>query len=229
MPAVELPVPLGPEPVCDDHAWAFPNGNGNLMHIRMRAWATKDGGHLVLGTDYMLGGGLINMAEAFYNATVREFGTHVTVVRHFPAWTMTAGPADKFQRLDLDDAGTAQARDCTDEILSLLGPAVQGFPGAPGVVVGPQSTQMGLLHSALIRLDQVHGTVVAKDLDPASQMALSTAALERLTKYIAAIIVDDETKEGAKRERELERVVEALQKQATELMLLGDQVRHRDR
>ncbi|MEU4212974.1 hypothetical protein AB0F13_23780 [Streptomyces sp. NPDC026206] len=72
LPSLPVPAPL--TPLRDDHAWHFPNDAGHPVHVRLRAWPVKDrGGHLVIGTDLMLGG-LINMAESFHRAVVAEFG-----------------------------------------------------------------------------------------------------------------------------------------------------------
>ncbi|SDS52086.1 hypothetical protein SAMN05216371_0089 [Streptomyces sp. TLI_053] len=65
MVRVVLPEPAQPASSRDEHVWRFPNFNGNPRHVRMRARPTKDGGHLVSGTDCVLSGGLVNMAESF--------------------------------------------------------------------------------------------------------------------------------------------------------------------
>jgi hypothetical protein len=135
----------------------------------------------------------------------------------------------------LNERGIADWTTCTDEVLALLGPGVTGFPGdfpaEPGEVeasrVPAQSVHLGRLQAALIRLEQVHGTVVGKDVDPVSQLTLSASALERLAKYVANILVDEhDTAAGSKRERKLEKVVEVLQKQAWELTFLHDELLH---
>ncbi|OIV39349.1 hypothetical protein BIV57_00440 [Mangrovactinospora gilvigrisea] len=230
MSEVELPSPVRLMPTYDAHVWPFTNALGHLTHVRLRVWPTRGGGHLAIGTDYMLGGGLVNMAESFYAAVVREFGASATVVRHFPARTMLAGRGDKFQLLlEPDERGVSDVWECTEDVVELLGPGVLGFPGdaapGPGREPGPaaQSVYLGRLHAALLRLDQVHGTVVPKDVEPADQMTLATTALERLTKYIANIVLDDDTGGGAERERRLARVVDGLQQQAMQLMFLADE------
>lgn len=236
MSEVDLPLPTGLTPVRDEHVWPFINTARHLTHLRLRAWPTQAGGHLVIGTDYMLGGGLVNMAEAFYEAVVQEFGAPVAVVRHFPARTMLAGRGDKFQLLlEPDSQGECATQECTEEVVGLLGPGVLGFPGdtvpAPGQAPGlaAQSVYLGRLHAALIRLDQVHGTIVDQDVNAAGQLILATTALERLTKYIASIDLDDDTSAGAQRARKLEQVVEGLKQQSMQLLFLADETHAQSR
>ncbi|MFE2880825.1 hypothetical protein ACFXG6_25525 [Streptomyces roseus] len=68
----------------------------------------------------------------------------------------------------------------------------------------------------------MHGTIVGKDVHPISQLTLSATALERLTKYVGNITVDQHgTAAGAKRERKLEKIVDVLRQQAWELTRVG--------
>ncbi|MFI9307032.1 hypothetical protein [Streptomyces triculaminicus] len=76
-----LPALAQLDPVYDEHAWHFPNVNLHRAHVRLRVWPTVAGGHLVVTTDFMLGGGLVNMAESLVRACVREFGDGMSVVR----------------------------------------------------------------------------------------------------------------------------------------------------
>ncbi|MEU1628260.1 hypothetical protein ABZ746_23605 [Streptomyces sp. NPDC020096] len=225
-------------PVRDEHAWHFPNTNLHRTHVRMRAWPTADGAsHLVVATDFMLGGGLVNMAECLYQAAVREFGEPVTVVRHFPTHTMLARENDRFDLLTLDEAGVARTQTCTDEIIKLLGPGVLGFPGDEAATDGavttvmPQSVQMARMQAAALRLKQSgHGTVVGRDLDAASQLSLGTGVLERLADFLANALVEDEgTEPGDARERKLEKIVATLKAQAWELVALADELESESR
>ncbi|MEU9418378.1 hypothetical protein [Streptomyces sp. NPDC048272] len=201
----------------------------------MRAWPTAEGGYLVIATDFMLGGGLVNMAESLCEAAAREFGDQVTVVRHFPARTMLAhGRHDRFDLLVLNTEGIAEDHTCTEEILDLLGPSVLGFPGdtpsGPGgdevVQVPSQSVYMARVQAATLRLKQSGiGTVVDRDLDSASRLGLGASALERLADFLASALVDDEaTEPGDKREQKLEQIVATLKAQAWELTTFFEQL-----
>ncbi|MEU9031452.1 hypothetical protein AB0D46_28840 [Streptomyces sp. NPDC048383] len=200
----------------------------------MRAWPTTEGGHLVIATDFMLGGGLVNMAESLCEAAAQEFGDQVAVVRHFPARTMLAHGHDRFDLLVLNAEGIAETHTCTEEILDLLGPSMLGFPGdtPPGpagdevVRVPSQSMYMARVQAATLRLKQSGiGTVVDRDLDSASRLGLGASALERLADFLANALVDDEaTEPGDKREQKLEEIVTALKSQVWELMTFSDQL-----
>jgi hypothetical protein len=241
----DLPVPARLVPVRDDHAWSFPIAWGSRCHVRLRVWPAKEGGPLVIATDLMLGAGLINDAEKLCRAVHAEFGSGAVVVRHFPAWSMfEVRGEDSFDRLDLDAEGVAHARRCTRQVLDALGPSVLGFPGdippgAAGVgaaVVGPQSAQMARVLAALLRLTEKrvvqrrpdgypigYGPVAEPDLDPLSHVQLCAAALSRLESFLGRADVDEfDTAAGAKRDKKLGRIVEALQKQVGELRQLGD-------
>lgn len=247
----ELPIPTRLSPIRDDHAWSFPDISGNRVHVRLRVWPTKDGGHLVIATDLELGAGLINAAESLVRACVREFGPPVTVVRHFPPYSVTAFEHDSFDVLPLDEKGVARPKDCTKEILRLLGASVVGFPGdappgpadAGAPVVGPQSVQLARLVAASLRLTQTrvterlpngyptkNGPVAERDLDAISQLRLTSPVLNHLSHFVAEIVLDAHgTAAGAKREKKLERIVEALQRQAWELALLCDELVNEER
>ncbi|MEF2529427.1 MULTISPECIES: hypothetical protein [Streptomyces] len=229
-----LPALAQLDPVRDEHAWNFPNVHGRPVHVRMRAWPTKEGGYLVIATDLMLAGGLVNMAESLCRAAAAEFGALVAVVRHFPAWTMLAHEQDVFDLLVLDGDGHAHAHRCTEEILDLLGTSVLGFPGdalsdAPeegSRAVPAQSVQMARLVAAALRLEQHrHGTVMDQDLTSVSQLRLGIAGLERLGKFLAETVVDEnDTPAGEKRERKLAKIAEVLHEQAWELTYLCDEL-----
>lgn len=200
----------------------------------MRAWPTMEGGYLVIATDFMLGGGLVNMAESLCEAAAREFGDSVTVVRHFPARTMLAHERDRFDLLVLNMEGIAEIHPCTEEILNLLGPSVLGFPGdtPPGpageevVELPSQSVYMARVQAATLRLRQSGlGTIVDRDLDAASRLGLGASALERLADFLAGALVDDEaTEPGDEREQKLEEIVAALKSQVWELVAFSDQL-----
>ncbi|MFB6807642.1 hypothetical protein [Streptomyces sp. NPDC056387] len=230
-----LPTPAQLSPVRDDHAWHFPNAHRSRLHVRMRAWPTTEGGYLVIATDFMLSGGLVNQAESLCKAVAEEFGDQVTVVRHFPARTMLAhGRHDRFDLLVLNAEGIAEDHTCTEEILDLLGPSVLGFPGdtPPGpagdelVRVPSQSLYMARMQAAALRLKQSGiGTVVDRDLDSASRLGLGASALERLADFLANALVDNESTEpGDKRERKLEEIVTVLKAQAWELTAFSEQL-----
>ncbi|MER5570467.1 hypothetical protein ABT083_30410 [Streptomyces goshikiensis] len=62
-----------------------------------------------------------------------------------------------------------------------------------------------------------------RDLDAASRLGLGASALERLADFLAHALVDDEaTEPGDKREQKLEEIVTALKFQAWELMAFSD-------
>ncbi|MCY0945677.1 hypothetical protein [Streptomyces antarcticus] len=200
----------------------------------MRAWPTTEGGHLVVATDFMLGGGLVNMAESLCEAVAREFGGPVTVVRHFPARTMLAHERDRFDLLVLNTEGIAETHPCTQEILHLLGPSVLGFPGDTQPVpadgeageLEPQSVHMARLQAAALRLKQSgHGTIVGRDLDSASRFGLSASVLERLADFLANALVDNEaTEPGGEREQKLDTIVAALKSHVWELVAMSDEL-----
>ncbi|MCP3822090.1 hypothetical protein NLX86_29585 [Streptomyces sp. A3M-1-3] len=248
----ELPTPTRLSPIRDDHAWHFPDINGHRTHVRLRVWPTKEGGHLVVATDLELGAGLINVAESLVRACVREFGPSVTVVRHFTPYTMSAFERDSFDVLTpLDEKGIARPKRCTEEILKLLGASVVGFPGdappgpadAEAPVVGPQSVHLARLVAASLRLTQTrvterrpngyptkNGPVAEPDLDAISQLRLTAPVLNHLSHFVGGIVADrDGTAAGAKREKKLARVVEALQKQAWALTELCDELVNEER
>lgn len=248
MPETLLPTPARLTPVRDDHTWPFPILSGGRSHVRLRVWPTKDyEGPLIIATDLLLGAGLVNDAEALCRAVIREFGKEAVVVRHFPAWSMLAFDGeDEFQKLTLDEKGTAHSHTCTSEVLDALGPSVLGFPGdtppasaeVGAVVVPPQSAQMARVLAALLRLseDRVierrqdgyptrHGPVTEADLGPLSHLTLSVSALERLAQFLGEADVDEfETAAGAQRDKKLGKVVATLQKQAWELSFLADEM-----
>ncbi|MFI5753187.1 hypothetical protein ACIBBE_47010 [Streptomyces sp. NPDC051644] len=247
----ELPALTRLSPIRDDHAWHFPDINGYRTHVRLRVWPTKDGGHLVVATDLELGSGLINAAESLVRACVREFGSTVTVVRHFTPYTMSASERDTFDVLPLDERGIARPKRCTEEILELLGASVVGFPGdapsgpadADAPVVPPQSVHLTRLVAASLRLTQnrvterrpngyptKHGSVAGRDLDAISQLRLTAPVLNHLSHFIGEIVIDrDSTAAGAKREKKLVRVIDALQKQAWALTELCDELVNEER
>lgn len=241
-----LPTPTRLSPIRDDHAWHFRSISGYRTHVRLRVWPTSDGGHLVVATDLDLGAGLINSAESLVRACVREFGEPVTVVRHFPPYGLPAPDHDSFEVLPLDEKGTARPKQCTEEILKLLGASVVGFPGdappgpadADAPLVPPQSVQVARLVAASLRLTQRRtierrpdgiptksGPAAERDLDPISQLRLTAPVLNHLSHFIGEIVVDrDGTAAGAEREKRLAKVSEALQKQAWELSQLCDEL-----
>lgn len=175
----------------------------------------------------------------------------VTVVRHFTPYTMSAFERDTFDMLPLDEKGIARPKRCTEEILKLLGASVVGFPGdappgpvdAEASVVGPQSVQMARLVAASLRLTQTRtterrpngyptksGPVAGRDLDAISQLRLTAPVLNHLSHFIGEIVVDrDGTASGAKREKKLVKVMEALQKHAWELTKLCDELVNEER
>ncbi|GAB2891517.1 hypothetical protein [Streptomyces mayteni] len=241
---VVLPVPARLSPVRDDHAWHFPDISGHRVHVRLRVWPTKEGGHLVVATDLGLGAGLINAAESLVRAARHEFGEDVTAVRHFPPHSMTAFERDTFDVLLLDDKGVARPRRCTAQVLRLLGASVVGFPGdappgptdATAPIVPPQSVHLARLTAAALRLTQSRATerqpngyptqrgpVAEPDLDAISQLRITAPVLQHLAHFIATFVVDhDGTAAGAKREKKLERIIDALNKQAWALTELCD-------
>ncbi len=226
-----LAVPTRLTPTRDDHLWYFPTSTGHRTRVRMRAWPTDDGGHLVIATDFMLGGGLINKADSFYAAVVREFGDPVTVVRHFPAHTMMASSRDQFEQVTLDDRSVAHGRTCTSQIVDMLGPRILGFPGdsLPGPVdlavpaVAPQSVQMARLLAAALRLGQVHGTFIDRDLDQADALVCGHTVLAHFADFLANVDIDDDST-TADHGRKLERIVTTLKEQAWELLYLHDEI-----
>ncbi|WP_331727308.1 hypothetical protein OG871_40005 (plasmid) [Kitasatospora sp. NBC_00374] len=230
-------------PVRDDHAWYFPNINGYRTHVRLRVWPTKDGSFLVVATDLMLGAGLINSAESLVRAAVREFGSDVTVVRHFPAWTMGAEESDEFDVLPLDEKGVARPCSCTAEVLELLGAGVTGFPGdapprptdADAAGVAPQSVHLARVVAAGLRLTEKrvverdgpmpkkYAPAAAKDLDPLSQLMLMTVGLRHLTHAVDGIALETiDTPDGLKRQKRKERIIEAVFEQVAKLSELCD-------
>ncbi|MCX4826711.1 hypothetical protein OG883_44525 [Streptomyces sp. NBC_01142] len=233
-------------PIRDDHAWHFPDINGNRVHVRLRVWPTNEGGHLVIATDLGLGTGLINAAESLVRACRREFGEPVTVVRHYPPYGLPAPDHDSFEVLPLDEKGTARPKECTEEILKLLGASVVGFPGdappgpadAVAPLVPPQSVQLARLVAASLRLTQTRtterrpdgwptksGPVAERDLDPMSQLRMTGPVLTHLSHFIGEIVVDrDGSAAGAKREKRLAKVVEAIQGQVWTLAQLCDEL-----
>ncbi|MFI9723944.1 hypothetical protein ACIHFE_30575 [Streptomyces sp. NPDC052396] len=247
----ELPIPTRLTPLRDDHLWSFPDINGYRIHVRLRVWPTKEGGHLVVATDLQLGAGLINAAESLVRACVREFGPQVTVVRHFTPYTMSAFERDTFDALPLDEKGVARPKRCTEEILKLLGAGVVGFPGdappgpadAGASVVAPESVQLARLVAAVLRLTQTkvterrpngyptkHGPVAERDLDALSRLRLISPVLNHLSHFIGEVVLDPyETRAGAKREKKLERVIETLQEQAWQLQELFDDLVNEER
>ncbi|WNI20135.1 hypothetical protein [Actinacidiphila sp. ITFR-21] len=254
MPETVLPIPARLDPVRDDHAWPFALVSGALSHVRLRVWPTKDRGPLVIATDLMLGAGLVNDAEALCRAVIREFGNDAVVVRHFPAWSMLAMDGeDKFEKLTLDEKGTAHSHSCTGEVLDALGPSVLGFPGdtpptaseVGAAVVPTQSVHVARILAALLRLTDTrvierrpdgyptrHAPVTEADLRPLSHVKLGATALQGLAHFLGGANVNEfETAAGAKRDKKLAKIVERLQEQAWELAVLGDEMaaEHRER
>ncbi|MGW0664602.1 hypothetical protein [Streptodolium elevatio] len=235
---VVLPVPTRQTPSRDDHAWAFRDVSGTRTHVRMRAWPTEDGGHLVVATELQMGGGLINAAEALVRGVVAEFGEPVAVVRHFPAWTMSAFETDVFDLLVLDERGIAQDHRVTRRLLDLLGAQLLGFPGdtPPKPVdvaadVPPQSVHLARIVAAGLRLEQdrvterepngyplAHGPVAAVDVDAVAQLRLALSAVQHLAHFVDGIdLGDDGTRAGGRRRKMKDRAVEALHRQVSEL------------
>nr|WSX54158.1 hypothetical protein OG409_37760 [Streptomyces sp. NBC_00974] len=196
----------------------------------MRAWLTTEGGHLVVATDFMLGGGLVNMAESLCEAVAQEFGDPVTVVRHFPARTMLAHGRDRFDLLVLNTEGIAETHTCTEEILGLLGPSVLGFPGdtRPGRGRGRTGAVPERAHGASTGRDAAaqaerHWDDRGQGPGLGQPLGLGASTLERLADFLANALVDDEaTGPGDKREQKLEEIVAALKDQAWELMAFSD-------
>ncbi|WP_331759213.1 hypothetical protein [Streptomyces anulatus] len=253
MTETDLPTPARTAPVRDDHAWPFPLSTGGRSHVRLRLWPTRDHpGPLVIATDLMLGAGLINNAESLCRAALTEFGPHTVVVRHFPAWSMSAiDGEDVFDQLTLDDRDHARTRRCTEEILNLLGPAVLGYPGdtppadisAGAAAVPPQSTHIARALAALLRLHETRlierrpdgyptrtGPVAEKDLTPLSHLKLGTEALRRLAGFLAETDTDPhQSAAGAKREHRLGKIIHILQEQTWQLGILADELAAEER
>ncbi|MCW2903051.1 MAG: hypothetical protein JWO67_5316 [Streptosporangiaceae bacterium] len=75
-----------------------------------------------------------------------------------------------------------------------------------------------------------HGPVAELDLDAISQLRLTAPALNHLAHFIGGIVADrDGTATGARREKKLAKVVEALQKHAWELTELCDELVNEER
>ncbi|MEU2561843.1 hypothetical protein ABZ626_21275 [Streptomyces longispororuber] len=243
----ELPTVTRQSPIRDDHAWHFPDIEGHRTHVRLQVWPTSDGGHLVIATDLELGADLINVAESLVQACVRKFAPPLTVVRRFTPYTMSAFERDTFDVLTpLDEKGISRPKRCTEKILELLGAGIVGFPrdappgpaDAEAPVVGPQSVQMARLVEASLRLTQTRtterrpngyptksGPVAGRDLDAISQLRLTAPVLNHLSHFIGEIVVDrNGTTAGTKRDKRLEKTVEALQKQAWPLTELCDEL-----
>lgn len=241
-----LPRPTRLSPVSDRHAWPFRDSSGYRIHVRLRVWPTHEGSYLAIATDFQLGAGLINAAESLVRASMQEFGPAVTVVRHFPPYTMSAFERDTFEVLTLDSRGVARPHQCTAEVLDLLGPGVTGYPGdnAPGPVntdlpvVPAQSVQLMRLLAAALRLTQhrtlerhdngypaAHERVTQKDLDSISHLRLTGAALNHLANFIAEINVNtDGTVAGAKRDKTLRKIIRSLHERTWALSELCDEL-----
>ncbi|MEU8138201.1 hypothetical protein [Streptodolium elevatio] len=235
---VVLPVPVKQAPARDDHAWSFRDVGGTRTHVRLRVWPTKDGGHLVVATELQMGAGLINAAEALVRGVVAEFGDQVAVVRHFPAWTMTAFETDDFDLLVLDEHGIAHDHQVTRQLLDLLGAQLLGFPGdnLPKPVdtatdVPPQSVHLARMVAAGLRLDQdrvtqrrpngypiAHGPVAAADVDAVTALRLALSAIQHLAHFVDGIDLGAHgTRASARRHKTKDRVFEALVDQVSEL------------
>ncbi|WP_411098809.1 hypothetical protein [Streptomyces sp. x-45] len=228
-----LPTPAELVPVVDHHAWPFTQTiGGRRTHVRLRAWPTIDGGHLVIATDLLLGGGLKAMAAVdLYWAVIQEFGPTATVIRHFPAGLPTTADSDVFEVVSLNERGATRSARCTKEVLTLFGPSVLGYPGEAlsgptGPAVPRQSEQLARLLTASLRLhrDVLH-RVEEPDLDSLSQMSLSRETLIHLAHFIANISLDAHgTSSGAKREKKLSKIADVLHEQAQALWPLCDEL-----
>ncbi|MFJ9167359.1 hypothetical protein ACIRN5_23655, partial [Lysinibacillus fusiformis] len=153
----------------------------------------------------------------------------------------------------LDEKGVAQPRSCTREILELLGVSVVGFPGdawprpadADTAGVPPQSVHLARVVAAGLRLTEKriverdgprptkYAPAAAKDLEPLSQLMLTTAGLRHLTHAVDGIVLEAiDTADGLKRQKRKERIIEALFEQVAKLSELCDEeagAGHRER
>ncbi|MFD8262662.1 hypothetical protein ACFV19_27955 [Streptomyces griseoluteus] len=81
----DLSTPTLPSSIRDDHAWHFPDPNGQPTRARLQVWPTLDGGHLVITTDLELRASLITAAESTgLHAGARSWSTSPTTTTDLP-------------------------------------------------------------------------------------------------------------------------------------------------